>query len=98
MINLTFQSAAKSFGKALGLMALLTALVVPGANAASNKRQAVKKQQVTKLTVKASASKKVITTRNSRKTMQFAAGGKRKTKPVIRVIAPPKPSFGQIAG
>ena len=97
-IGLTLQRAAK----VLGLFALLTALVVPAANAASNKRQAVKKQQVTKTIVKTSlktsASKKVIATRNGRQTMQFAAGGKRNAKPVIRVVAPPKPSFGQIAG
>ena len=88
MLKLTLRRAAK----ALGLIALMTALVAPGANATSTKRQAVKKQQVTKT----SLSKKIVATRNGRKTVQFVSGSKR--KPVIRVVAPPKPSFGQIAG
>ena len=91
MLNQTFQRAAK----VLGLLTLFAALAVSGANAASTKRQAIKKQQITKTSI----SKKVVTGRsgrNGRKSAQFVSGVKR--KPVIRVVAPPRPSFGEIAG
>lgn len=85
MLNQTLQRTLKM----VGLLALFTALAVPTADAATQKRQTVKKQQVTK----SAASKKAVTTR---KTAQFVSGSKRKS--VIRVSAPPRPSFGQIAG
>jgi serine-type D-Ala-D-Ala endopeptidase (penicillin-binding protein 7) len=84
MLKLTLQRAAK----VVGLLTLFAALAAPGANA-TTKKPGVKKQQVTKT----SASKKAVTTR---KTAQFVSGGKRKS--VIRVSAPPRPSYGQIAG
>jgi serine-type D-Ala-D-Ala endopeptidase (penicillin-binding protein 7) len=84
MLKLTLQRAAK----VVGLLTLFAALAAPGANA-TTKKPGVKKQQVTKT----SASKKAVTTR---KTAQFVSGDKRKS--VIRVSAPPRPSYGQIAG
>src|SRR3990167_1225286 len=75
--------------KIIGLLALFRSLAVPTANAASAKRVIVKKQHVTK----ASASKKVVSTR---KTVRFAAATKRRT--IIRAIVPATPSFGQMAG
>ena len=85
MLNQTFHRVLK----VLGFLALFTALAVPPAGAATAKRQTVKKQQVTK----SPASKKVVTTR---KKAQFVSGIKHKS--VIRVSAPPRPSYGQIAG
>ena len=75
--------------KLAGLLALFTALAMPTAGAVTQKRQTVKKQQLTK----SAASKKVVTTRKS---AQFVPGVKRKS--VIRVVVPAKPSYGQIAG
>ena len=85
MLNLTFHRVLKL----AGCLALFAALVVPPASAATAKQATVKKQQVTK----SAASKKVVTTR---KTARFVTGVKR--KPIIRVAAPPRPSYGQIAG
>jgi serine-type D-Ala-D-Ala endopeptidase (penicillin-binding protein 7) len=84
MLKLTFQRAFK----VAGLFMLFAALAVPAANAAT-KKPVAKKQQVTKN----SASKKIVSTRKS---ATFVNGVKRKS--VIRVSAPPKPSYGQIAG
>ena len=78
--------------KIAGLLTLFTALAVSSAQAKPAK-QSVKKQQVTKQAAKSVKGKKVVATR---KTARFVAGGKR--KPVIRAVAPPRPSFGQIAG
>ena len=69
-------------------LALFAVLAVP-VGATAQKRQTIKKQQVTKPAV----SKKAVTTR---KTAQFVSGAKRKS--VVRVSASPKPSYGQIAG
>lgn len=85
MLNQTLQRALK----VVGLLALFTALAAPAADVATQKRQTVKKQQVTK----PAASKKAVATR---KTAQFVSGSKRKS--VIRVSAAPRPSYGQIAG
>ena len=85
MLNQTFHRVLKL----AGFLALFAALVVPPASAATAKQATVKKQQVTK----SAASKKVVTTR---KTARFVTGVKR--KPIIRVAAPPRPSYGQIAG
>lgn len=87
MVNQIFNRALKI----VGFLALFVALAVPVANATTAKRVIVKKQHVTK----ASASKKVVSTR---KTVRFAADTKRRT--IIRAIAivPATPSFGQIAG
>jgi len=85
MLNQTLQRILKM----VGLLALFMALAVPIAGAATQKRQTVKKQQLTKST----ASKKVVKTRKS---ARFVSGVKRKS--VIRISAPPKPSYGQIAG
>jgi serine-type D-Ala-D-Ala endopeptidase (penicillin-binding protein 7) len=85
MYNPTFNRVLK----VVGFLALFTALAAPPASAQTEKRQTVKKQQVTK----SGASKKVVTTR---KTAQFVSGTKRKS--IVRVSAPPKPSYGQIAG
>ena len=75
--------------KVVGFLALFAALAAPPASAQTEKRQTVKKQQVTK----SGASKKVVTTR---KTARFVSGSKRKS--IVRVSAPPRPSYGQIAG
>ena len=85
MSNQIFNQALK----VIGFLALFTALAGSGANAAIEKRTAAKKQQATKT----SASKKVV---SSRKSVRFVTGVKRKS--VIRVSAPLKPSYGQIAG
>ena len=73
-------------------MTLFAALAVPAAHATASKRQAVKKQQVTKT----SSPKKVVTVKTGRKTAKFVLASKRKS--VIHVSAPPRQSFGQIAG
>ena len=75
--------------KTAGVMALLTAIAVPSAGAATQKKQNTKKQQITK----SSASKKVVTTRKS---ARFVSGIPR--KPIVRVSVAPRPSYGQIAG
>lgn len=74
--------------KTAGLLTLFAALTTLGAHAQTAKRDA-KKQQVTK----SASSKKVV---SSRKTARFVTGVKRKS--VIRISAPARPSFGQIAG
>ena len=78
--------------KTAGLLALFAALATLGAQAQTAKRDG-KKQQVTKQVTKSASAKKVV---SSRKTARFVTGTKRKS--VIRVSAPPKPSYGQIAG
>ena len=75
--------------KTAGVMALLTAIAVPSAGAATQKKQNTKKQQITK----SAASKKVVTTR---KYARFVSGIPRKS--IIRVSVPPRFSYGQIAG
>ncbi|WP_395059813.1 D-alanyl-D-alanine endopeptidase [Polaromonas sp.] len=79
------------FKRSLQLVGLLTfsvALIYPVASeAATAKRQVVKKSQATK-----TVSKKVV---SSRKSVRFVAKSPR--KPVI-VAIPARPSFGQIAG
>ena len=75
--------------KTAGLVALLTAIAVPSAGAATQKKQNTKKQLITK----SAASKKVVTTRKS---ARFVSGIPRKS--VIHVSAPPRFSYGQIAG
>ncbi len=74
--------------KIAGFLALITALAIPAAQAATVKKTGVKKHSVTKTISKKSVS--------SRKSAQFVSGVKR--KPVIRTIVAAKPSFGQIAG
>ena len=89
MLNLTFQRVARL----LGGFTLFVALCAPSVNAATTKRPAVKKVQVTKTVI----SKKVLTAKPSRQSARFMSGTKRKS--IIRVAAPPpRPSFGQIAG
>ena len=71
------------------VLALLAAIAVPSAGAATKKQQHSKKQQATKSVV----SKKVVT---ARKSARFVTRSPRKS--IIRVSAPPRPSYGQIAG
>lgn len=85
MLNQTLQHTLKMFG----LLALFTALAISTARAGTPEPEAAKKQQVSKST----ASKKAIKTRKS---AQLVSSAKRKS--VVRISAPPKPSFGQIAG
>ena len=75
--------------KTAGLVALLTTIAVPPASAATQKKQNTKKLQITK----SAALKKVVTTRKS---ARFESAIPR--KPIIRVSAPPRFSYGQIAG
>ena len=75
--------------KMAGFLAVFAVLAIPTADAATQKRQTVKKQELTK----SAASKKTVTTRKS---ARFVSGVKHKS--VIRISAPPKPSYGQIAG
>ena len=75
--------------KTAGLMAVLTAIAVPSAGAATQKKQSSKKQLITKSAV----SKKVVTTRKS---ARFVLGPPQRS--IIRVSAPPRFSYGQIAG
>jgi D-alanyl-D-alanine endopeptidase (penicillin-binding protein 7) len=74
--------------KTAGCLALFAALATLSAQAQTVKREG-SKQQLTK----PAGAKKVV---SSRKTTRVGTGVKR--KPVVRVSAPPKPSFGQIAG
>ena len=85
MLNQTLNRALKM----VSLLALFTALAMPNAEAAPQKRSTVKKSQVTK----SSASKKLVTTR---KRSQFISGIRHRS--VIHASVPPKPSYGQIAG
>ncbi len=85
MLHSTVQRALKL----LGLLGLVTALAVPVATAATQKRQTIKKQQLTKST----SSKKSVA---NRKTAQFVSGTQRRS--MARVVVPAKPSYGQIAG
>lgn len=73
-------------------MALAAIFAVPAANAASSKSKnsIVKKQHASK----ASAPKKVISTRKS---VRFVASTKHR-RSIIRASVPARPSFGQIAG
>ena len=73
----------------VGLVALLTAIALPSAGAATQKKAHSKKPQITK----SAASKKVVTTRKS---ARFASRIPR--KPVVHVYVPPRLSYGQIAG
>ena len=75
--------------KTAGLVALLTTIAVPPASAATQKKQNTKKLQITK----SAALKKVVTTRKS---ARFESAIPR--KPIIRVSAPPRFSYGQLAG
>lgn len=86
MSHLIFNRALKI----VGFLALAAAFAIPAAHAASGKTTIVKKQHASK----AGASKKVISTRKS---VRFVAGSKQR-RSIIRASAPPKPSFGQIAG
>ena len=90
MVNQMLRFALKT----VGLVALLASIAAPPAGAATQKKQSTKKQQVTKsAATKASVSKKVV---SPRKTATFVSGTPRKS--VIRVVAPPRLSYGQIAG
>ena len=82
------QALYRSLGVA-GLLALFAALPVSPANAQSVEPPSAKKQQLTK----ASSAKKALT---SRKTARFGSDAKR--KPAVGASAPPKLSFGHIAG
>ena len=75
--------------KLAGLIALFTALAVPAAGAATQKRQVIKKPQVTK----SAKTKKIVATR---KTARLST--REKPKSIMRVAAPPRYSYGQIAG
>ncbi len=75
--------------KIVSLLALFTALAVPVASAATDKRAIAKKQTVTKI----SSSKKSV---SARKSVRFVSGIKRKG--IIYAAVPAKPSYGQIAG
>ncbi len=75
--------------KIVSLLALFTALAVPVASAATDKRAIAKKQTVTKI----SSSKKLV---SARKSVRFVSGIKRKG--IIYAAVPAKPSYGQIAG
>jgi serine-type D-Ala-D-Ala endopeptidase (penicillin-binding protein 7) len=74
--------------KIVGFLALVTALAIPVAQAATAKKTVVKKNSVTKTT-----SKKTVA---SRKGATFVSGVKR--KPMVRTIVAARPSYGQIAG
>ncbi|WP_332775985.1 D-alanyl-D-alanine endopeptidase [Polaromonas sp.] len=89
MSHLIFNRALKI----VGFLALLTALAVPVADAATAKHQVVKKQHITRTASTKTAAKKSVSTRKS---ARFVAANKR--KPVIRAAAPARPSYGQIAG
>ena len=76
--------------KFLGFIALAVSLAVPMAShAASKKRVVIKKQQISKSVV---SKKKPAAKRN----VKIVLSGKDKN--VVRAVALPKPSFGQIAG
>ncbi len=75
--------------KIAGFLTLFAALAVPASGAEVTKRAVVKKHQHTKTAV----TKKVV---SIRKSTRFITGAPR--KPIIRAVAPARPSFGQIAG
>ncbi len=80
------------FKRSLQLVGLLTfsaALILPSAEAATAKRQVVKKSHAAKV-----VSKKVV---SSRKSARFVAKTKRKSV-IMMAATPPRLSFGQIAG
>ncbi|WP_341904660.1 D-alanyl-D-alanine endopeptidase [Polaromonas sp. YR568] len=78
--------------KIIGSLAVVAALAAPAANAQSSKRNVVKKPHSAKVT----GAKKAVSTRKS---VRFVAGSRKgKNKSVIRASAPPRPSYGQIAG
>ena len=84
--------ALQIFNRALrivGFLAVVAALSVPAANAASGKPRIIKKLHVSKVSV----SK---TTALTRKSARFTTGVKRKS--ILQAIIPARPSFGQIAG
>ena len=75
--------------KVMSVFAVLVSLVAPTANAATAKRQVVKKQHVIKVT----KSKKVVAT--GKRVRVFAVG---KRRVIVMAPVPAKPSFGQLAG
>jgi serine-type D-Ala-D-Ala endopeptidase (penicillin-binding protein 7) len=91
--------------KFLGVMAVLAALAVPHAQAATAKRVQAKKHQVTKVT-RGATTKTVVTVRGKKAVQRtkvvFSSKGKRivQMKRPVRVLAfiPARLSFGQIAG
>ena len=76
--------------KTAGCVVLFAALATLGAQAQA---QTVKREGSKQQLTKPASAKKVV---SSRKTPRVGTGVKR--KPVVRALAPPKPSFGQIAG
>lgn len=76
--------------KTAGCVVLFAALATLGAQAQA---QTVKREGSKQQLTKPASAKKVV---SSRKTARVGTGVKR--KPVVRASAPPKPSFGQIAG
>ena len=85
MLNQTLQRTVKM----VGWLALAAALALQGAGAATQKKSAVKKHQLTKSTT----SKKLVT---GRKSAQFVSGIKKRS--VVYAAVPPKPSHGELAG
>ena len=86
----TLNSIFKRTLQVVGLLTFSVALILPGAEAATAKRQVVKKPHASKV-----VSKKVVA---SRKSATFIAKSKSKRKSVIVVATPARLSFGQIAG
>lgn len=86
-MSITLNSIFKQTLQVVGILTFSAALIAPAAEAASAKRQIVKKSHAAK-----AVSKKVI---SSRKSARFVAKSSR--RPVI-VASPSRPSFGQLAG
>ena len=87
-MSITLNSIFKRTLQVVGFLTFSVALILPVAEAATGKRQVVKKPHAAKV-----VSKKVVATRKS---ATFVAKSKR--KPVIVVATPARLSFGQIAG
>lgn len=87
-MSITLNSIFKQTLQVVGILTFSAALISPAADAATAKRQIVKKSHAAK-----TVSKTVI---SSRKSARFVSKSPRKS--VVIVASPPRLSFGQLAG
>lgn len=87
-MSITLNSIFKQTLQVVGILTFSAALISPVADAATGKRQVVKKSHAAK-----TVTKKVI---SSRKSARFVSKSPR--RPVVVAATPPRLSFGQLAG
>lgn len=87
-MSITLNSIFKQALQVVGILTFSAALIAPAANAATAKKQVVKKSHAAK-----TVSKKVI---SSRKSVRFVSKSSRRS--VVIAATPARPSFGQLAG